>query len=53
MMEERSLLRRPDYARVMESVSMLVPWPRKKITLESGRPTVAGATGTEPGSPGE
>ena len=53
MMEERSLQRRPDYARVMESVSMLVPWPRKRITLEPGRPTVAAATGTEPGSPGE
>ena len=27
---ERSLERRPDYARLIESVSMLVPLPRRK-----------------------
>jgi len=30
LMEQRSLERRPEYARVIESVSMLVPRPRKK-----------------------
>ncbi|MDX1735554.1 MAG: DUF1295 domain-containing protein, partial [Halioglobus sp.] len=30
MMERRSLERRPDYQQVIDSVSMLVPWPPKK-----------------------
>jgi steroid 5-alpha reductase family enzyme len=30
LMEQRSLERRPDYARLIESVSMLVPLPRRK-----------------------
>jgi steroid 5-alpha reductase family enzyme len=27
MMEQRSLQRRPDYQRVIDSTSMLIPWP--------------------------
>ena len=30
MMEQRSLERRPDYQNVIDSVSMLIPWPRKQ-----------------------
>ena len=36
LMEQRSLERRPEYARVMESVSMLVPRPRKRLPLAQG-----------------
>ena len=41
MMEQRSLERRPEYARVMSSVSMLVPRPRKRLPLADS------AAGTE------
>lgn len=44
MMEQRSLERRPEYARVISSVSMLVPRPRKKLPLVDS-PVQAGTTG--------
>jgi len=31
MMEQRSLERRPEYQRVIDTVSMLIPWPRKQL----------------------
>lgn len=36
MMEQRSLERRPEYQRIIDSVSMLVPWPRKRLPSRAG-----------------
>ena len=35
MMERRSLERRPGYQSIIDSVSMLVPWPRKQLPANS------------------
>jgi steroid 5-alpha reductase family enzyme len=30
MMEKRSLEKRPDYQRIIDSTSMLIPWPPRR-----------------------